>query len=46
MRLLGLAAGILALNSPADAQNGTGDVTRLRVAPQGNEVRYRVRSSF
>jgi polyisoprenoid-binding protein YceI len=45
-RFLCVAAAVFALNSPAQAQNGAGDATRLRVAPQGNEVRYRVREQL
>jgi len=44
-RFLILAASLLALVSPVAAQNGGGSI-KLRVAPQGNEVRYRVREQL
>jgi polyisoprenoid-binding protein YceI len=44
-RFLVLGAALFALVAPVSAQNG-GQVTRLRAAPQGNEVRYRVREQL
>jgi polyisoprenoid-binding protein YceI len=41
-----VAAAVFALSTPVHAQNAPVDATRLRVAPQGNEVRYRVREQL
>jgi polyisoprenoid-binding protein YceI len=45
-RFLVVAAAVFALSTPVHAQNAPVDATRLRVAPQGNEVRYRVREQL